>query len=340
MKISANQLARHVDRSLTPCYLISGDETLLVGEALDQIRSAARSTGFQSRDLFVAETGFDWSQLSAASGNLSLFAERRIIELRLPTGKPGTKGSAAIAEMVERAGDDLLFIVVSAKLDRKAQSAKWVKALEGTGTWVQVWPVAPRDMPAWIETTNAWPVDLQPDRHAVRMIAERVEGNLLAAQQEIEKLTLLFAAGPIAAEQIEAAVADSSRFDVYKLIDAALAGDASRTVRILGGLRAEGAEPVFVLWALTRELRMLSRLADDLRAGGALSAAMQRARVWKNRQGLVRTCVGRHDADEFYDLIKLSSRADAAAKGQGPGDAWQLLTSALLRLAGSQAHAA
>ena len=332
MKITANQLPSQLQNSLLPCYLVTGDEPLLVQEALDAIRSRARDEGFGSRDLFIATTGFDWSELRNAAGNLSLFADKRIVELRLPTGKPGTKGSATIVEMAEKAGGDLLFVVSAPKLDRSGAASKWAKALEAAGGYCQLWPLALRELPAWIKSRmNA--AGLQPDTDAVRLIADRVEGNLLAAQQEIEKLRLLHGDGPITAHDVESAVADSARFDVYKLVDAAVAGDATRAVRILAGLRTEGIEPVIVMWALTRELRTLAKLADSIEAGEDLSGALRKAGVWQNRQSLVRSCVARLKAADLYRLIKLARKADAAAKGQLRADPWQLAMDIVLGLA-------
>ncbi|MDX1509297.1 MAG: DNA polymerase III subunit delta, partial [Woeseiaceae bacterium] len=301
MKLDANQLAQHLNNNLAPCYLVSGDEHLLVDEALDRIRAAARDRGFTARELHVATTGFDWSQLGVAGANLSLFAERRIIELRIPTGKPGRDGSAAIAAFTKRLGDDVLFIVSTPKLDRNQSSAKWVKALGSNGVFVPVWPVDVRELPRWI-AGRMRDVGLQPDRAAATVIADRVEGNLLAAKQEIEKLRLLLGEGPVTEEDVTRAVADSSRYDVYKLVDAAVGGNARRAIRILRGLQAEGVEPVIVNWALTRELRTLAQLADHVRRNGDLGAAMQQHRVWRNRMNIVRSCVSRHSLTGLYDL--------------------------------------
>lgn len=339
MKISANQLEPHLSKSLLPCYLVTGDEPLLVQESLDRIRRAAREDGFGSRELYVATSGFEWSDLAGAGGNLSLFAEKRIIELRLPTGKPGVKGAAAIVDMISGVADDLLFLVSAPKLDRGAQNSKWAKALESAGALVQVWPVALRELPGWIQRRMR-DAGLQPDRDAIELIADRVEGNLLAAQQEIEKLRLLHGEGAVSAADVDAAVADSSRFDVYKLVDAAVAGNAARAIRILSGVRTEGVEPVIVMWALTREIRILAGLADALRDGTELGVAMRKARVWQNRQGLVRACVGRHTARDFYRLLKQLRQADAAAKGQLRADPWQLASDIVLVLASGSRQAA
>ena len=331
MKIQANQLSSHLKHDLAPSYLVTGDEHLLVDEALDAIRHAARERGFTARELHVASTGFDWANLSGSSSNLSLFAERRIIELRLPTGKPGRSGGQVIVELLERLGPDLMLIVSAPKLDRSAAASKWAKALDARGVSVPVWPIGVRELPGWIGTRMRQ-AGLQPDRDAVTLIADRVEGNLLAARQEIEKLRLLLGEGSISAEDVGNAVADSSRYDVYKLADAALAGDTRRALKILAGLRAEGVEPVIVVWALTRELRTLARLADAVRRRDDLGSAMRTAGVWRNRQGLVRRCLARHQVGDLHRLLKAAARADAAAKGQSMADPWRLATDLVLRL--------
>ena len=334
MKIRANQLSSHLKNSLAPCYLVTGDEHLLVAEALDLIRNAARERGFGNRELHVATTGFDWGQLTASTGNMSLFAEQRIVELRLPTGKPGRDGGQAIVDLVGQAGPELLFIVTGPKLDGSTARAKWVKAIEKTGVSLPIWPVSLRELPGWI-ANRMRQVGLQPERDAVAMIADRVEGNLLAASQEIEKLRLLLGEGKVTVADVTRAVARSSRYDVYKLADAALSGDAARAIKILGGLREEGVEPVIVMWSLTRELRTLAMLDDAVRQGTDLASAMQSLRVWSSRQGLVRSCVGRHRHGAFHRLLKASGRADAAAKGQRYGDPWQMAADIVVGMARS-----
>ncbi len=339
MKIPANQLISSVQKFLSPCYLVCGDEPLLVSEALDAIRAAARSQGFGARELHVATAGFDWADLIGSSANLSLFADKRIVECRLPTGKPGRQGGAAIVELLQHAGDDLLVLVSAPKLDRSAAASKWAKAIESRGALVQVWPVDLRELPSWI-ARRMQKAGLKPDRNAIRLIADRVEGNLLAADQEIEKLRLMLGEGDVTGDDVNKAVANSSRFDVYKLADAAVGGDPKRALRILDGIRAEGVEPVIVVWALTRELRVLGKLADKVRSGAELGSALQKSGVWRNRQGIVRSCVARHRLEDFYQLVKLARRADAAAKGQSGEDAWQLATNIVLGLAIGSAKAA
>lgn len=323
---------------MLPCYLISGDEPLLVQESADQVRAAARQRGFSERELHVSGPGFDWSMLTTGSANLSLFAEKRIIELRVPTGKPGKEGSSAIVDLVGSADGDTLIIVVAPKLERSSQSSAWVKAIDQRGAFLQIWPISERDLPGWI-AKRMRSAGLQPAADAVRVIADRVEGNLLAAQQEIDKLCLLHGEGEISAEEVADAVVNSSRYDVYKLADAAVAGNSRRALKILGGLRNEGVEPVIVAWALTRELRVLAGIRASQDRGVDLGTAMRKSGVWQNRQGLVRSCVGRHDTAGLYRLLQKAGQTDAAAKGQLAADPWQLAMETVLGIAAGRGPA-
>jgi DNA polymerase-3 subunit delta len=332
MKLQSNQLPAHLKNNLASCYLVTGDEPLLVDEALDRIRAAARERGFGARELHVAAAGFEWEQLAAAGSNLSLFAEKRIVELRLPTGRPGRAGGQAIEDFVGRLGAELMLIVVAPKLERQAASARWVKVLEAAGASLQVRPVDRRELPAWI-SERMRRSGLEPEREAVELIAERVEGNLLAAAQEIEKLRLLLGPGRVTADDVGVAVADSSRYDVFKLADAALGGEPRRALKILSGLRAEGIEPVLVTWSLTRELRQLAGLADRVANRVELGRAMRELHVWQSRETLMRSALGRHTRGAFFDLLRAAGIADAVAKGQRAGDPWQLLTGIVLELA-------
>jgi DNA polymerase-3 subunit delta len=332
VKIPSGKLQSALKKSLSPCYLVTGDEPLLAQEALDAIRAEARKQGFGAREVHVAAGAFDWNEIAAAAGSMSLFAEKRIIELRLPTGKPGREGSATIADLTQQTGDDLLILIEAPKLDKAAASSKWVKAVEAAGVHVQVWPVDARELPVWVGARMR-ALGLTPDRDAVRLLADRVEGNLLAANQEIEKLRLLLGEGPVNAADVENAVADSSRFDVYKLADAAVEGQAARAIRMLGKLKAEGVEPVIVVWTLTRELRTLARVAGLVQKGMDPGSALQKTGVWRNRQGIVRSCATRHSEADFYRLLQIARRADAAAKGQMKLDPWQLTTEIVFGLA-------
>ncbi len=333
MKIQAHQLASRLRQGLAPCYLVTGDEHLLVAEALDAIRAAARDAGYTLRERHTASQGFDWQQLRETGASLSLFAEKRIVELTLPTGKPGTAGSAAIVEFVDRLHPDLLFIVSGPKLGTSA-SAKWAKRIDQAGVSVPVWPIEPGKLPRWI-ADRMKAAGLSPDRDAVLMLADRVEGNLLAAAQEIEKLRLLHGAGAISADDILGGVADSSRFDVFKLGDAALAGDAQKALRILDGIAAEGVTPVLAVWSLARDVRVLARVGEAVSRREDAGAVLKQFGVWRNRQDLFRNALSRHPVQSAYRMLKMLGEADGRAKGQAPGDPWQLLTAIVVCLAGS-----
>ena len=271
MKLNPAQLNKHLQGSLTPIYVVSGDEALLCQEACDAIRAATRQQGFGERQVFNAENNFDWGQLLQAGASLSLFAEKRLLELRIPNGKPGDKGAAALLEYLARPAEDTVLLISLPKLDGSTQKTKWAKALiDGAQTqFLQIWPVDAAQLPQWIRQRLAQ-AGLSASQEAVEMIAARVEGNLLAAAQEIEKLKLLAEGGQVDADTVLAAVADSARYDVFGLIDAALAGEAAHALRMLEGLRGEGVEPPVILWALAREIRLLATIAEALSDDGVL----------------------------------------------------------------------
>jgi len=333
MKISSDKLTTHLRDALAPAYLVSGDEPLLAAEAADAIRIRAAEQGFGERQLFVSQRGFDWHELRAGHTEMSLFATHKLLELRIPTGKPGDAGSKAIVEYVEAAPADCILLVITPKLDRAAQNSKWAKALEGFGVWIQVWPVDEKRLPQWVRGRMR-DAGLLPDNDAVQLLADRVEGNLLAAQQEIEKLRLLNGPGAVDAETVRRAVADSARFDVFSLTDAALQGKPARATRILEGLRSEGLEPVLVLWALAREIRMLAGVAFELERGKRMEAALASAKVWRNRAPLVKGALARHKRRQLHELLLLAGRVDRVIKGLTPGRAWDELARLVAGLSG------
>lgn len=333
MQLRPEQLAQQLKKSLAPIYFIYGDELLLVQEAADAVRAAARAQGYSEREIFVVERDFDWNQLIESSNNLSLFAERRILELRLPTGKPGDAGGKALREYAERPPEDTLLLIVSGKLDAQQRKSKWVTGLEDAGIGIPIWPVERRQLPQWIRARMQG-LGLQPTADAVELLAERVEGNLLACAQEIDKLRLLFGQGPVDAKAIAAAVADSARFDVYDLVDTALAGAADRSLRMLSGLRGEGVEPVLIVWALARELRSLAAMAWEITRGDHAGAVMARHRVWKNRQTVVAKALSGRDTGAWSELLSACARVDRVSKGLAPGNPWDELVHLCLRLAG------
>jgi DNA polymerase III subunit delta len=300
MRLSSETLAQQLAQQLAPAYLVSGDEPLLVQEAVDAIRGRARATGFSERAVFFIERSQSvWDEALQAARSLSLFAERRILEIRLPGGKPGTAGARALAALLAAAGDSLLLLIVTGRLDREAQAAEWVRAVQARGAWVAVWPVERGRLPQWLRA-RLQAAGLSADPAALALLAERSEGNLLAAQQEIDKLALLLPRGArVGVEEVIACSADSARFDVFRLEEALRARDAARALRILGSLRAEGTEPTLVLWAVVRALREWAQ-------GQPQAAPRQRP-------------------SSLRPLLARAGRADRVAKGLAAGDAWDEL---------------
>jgi len=309
MKLSLEDLPAQLQGRLLPAYLVSGDEPLRVGEATDLIRARAREAGFGEREVFFIERAVSiWDEVQQAAQSLSLFSSRRLIEVRLPTGKPGVSGAAALQRLIAAAGDDLLLLVVSGRLEREAQGAEWVQALQARGAWLPVWPVDRARLQQWLRQ-RARSAHLTLDDEAVALLSERCEGNLLAAQQELDKLALLLPRGAsVRASDVAASSADSARFDVFQLAEAVRGADPARALRVLSGLQAEGAEPVLVLWALLRELRGQHSGAPVGRPGAPGVGA-----AW---------------------LMARAGRADRTAKGLTIGDPWDELTLLAVEMCG------
>ncbi|MHB0807297.1 DNA polymerase III subunit delta [Stutzerimonas nitrititolerans] len=337
MKLSPAQLGKHLQGSLAPVYVVSGDEHLLCQEACDAIRATCRQQGFSERQVLSVESGFDWGQLLEAGANLSLFAEKRLLELRIPNGKPGDKGVAALLHYLARPAEDTVLLISLPKLDGSTQKTKWAKALiDGKDVqFLQVWPVDAAQLPQWIRQRLAQ-AGLAADQEAVELIAARVEGNLLAAAQEIEKLKLLAEDGRVTADTVQAAVADSARYDVFGLIDAALQGHPEHSLRMLEGLRGEGIEAPVILWALARELRLLANIAQQYAQGVPLERAFSQARppVWDKRRPLVSKALQRHDVAGWQRLLMAAQLIDEQIKGQAEGDPWIGLSNLCLQLSG------
>jgi DNA polymerase III subunit delta len=321
LKLTTDSLTTQLAQRLLPAYLISGDEPLLTGEAADAVRARARTAGFSEREVHFIERGSDWDEVRASAGNLSLFGARRLLEIRLGSGRPGVAGNAALVALLEADDPDLLLLVLAPRLDREAQGADWVRALDARGAWLPLWPVDPGKLPAWLRG-RARKLGLEASDDALELLAARTEGNLLAAHQELSKLVWLVSGGKVDAASVLASVADSARFDVFQLGEAALAGDSARALRILAGLRAEGTEATLALWALARALRDLW----SARAGGAALPA------WQRRSGALLKGAERAAQLPFVSLAARAVRADRMIKGRLPGDAWDemaLLTSEL-----------
>ena len=324
MRLNADQLGAHLQRGLAPLYLVFGDEPLQAMEAADAIRARARQDGYAEREVFTVEAGFSWQALLASGNSLSLFAARRIIEIRMPAGKPGTEGGQALQDYCARLPDDTITLVSCPKLDKQAQATKWFKALEQAGTLIPVYPVERPRLPQWMGQRLA-AQQQRADQATLQFLADRVEGNLLAAHQEIQKLGLLFPAGNLNFDQVREAVLDVSRYDVFNLADAMLAGDAVRLVRILEGLKGEGVAPTLALWALTQEIRTLVKLKMGQRKGASLPQLLRESRVWESRQGLVQRALGRLGEAALIAGLKQAAALDRMIKGLSRGDVWDEL---------------
>ena len=332
MQLRGDQLAAHLERELQPVYVVYGDEPLLVIEAADAIRSAARRQGFDERDVLTALPGFNWSDLAHAAGNMSLFGGRTLLDLRIPTGKPGREGSAALQDYCARPSPDALLLVTLPGLDWSEEKAAWLKALTEAGAAVKLVPPGLNDLPAWIGGRLARQQQ-RAGNEALRFIAERVEGNLLAAHQEILKLGLLHPAGELSLEQVRDAVLNVARYDLDGLREALLAGDVVRLTRTLDGLRQEGEAPPLVLWALTEEVRALAQIKVALRSGQSVDAAFKEARVWGAGQGLLRRALQRVEVRASLAALRHAAQIDRLIKGLGgASDVWDEFLRLGLRL--------
>jgi len=333
MKLRFDQLEAHLQKGLQPIYLLSGDEPLQLMEAGDAIRKRARESGYSEREVFHAESCFDWNGLLAASGSMSLFAEQRLLELRLPSGKPGKEGGAILADYAANPPADTLLLIISGKIERASQNSKWFKALDAAGATLTVWPIEPQALPGWV-SQRMRARGMVPTAEAAQLLAERVEGNMLAAAQEVEKLLLLYGEGEISMTQVEEGVADSARYDIFELVDTALLGDVPRTTRVMQGLRGEGVEPILVLWALLREIRAMVQMAAEMARGVGAEQAMAALRVWDKRKPPVRAGLQRHNLNRWQLLLRRGGRIDRMIKGVEPGNPWDELLQLALLMAG------
>jgi DNA polymerase-3 subunit delta len=331
MQVRADQLSQHLQRGLAPLYLLHGDEALLAIEAADAIRAAARAAGHGERQVHtVTGAHFDWSSLLGAASALSLFAERQIIEIRIPSGKPGKEGSAALQQYCEQLPADTITIVSLPRLDRQQQQSAWFAALDYAGVSIRLDPVERQALPQWIAQRLAQQGQRvaagDEGQRTLAFFADRVEGNLLAAQQEIRKLGLLHPQGELSFEQIEAAVLNVARYDVFKLGEAVLAGQVARALRMLSGLQAEGEAAVLVHWTLTEDIRALRRCKDAINSGKPLPMALRENRVWGLKEKLFERALPRLSDTQIEQLIEAAQVCDGLVKGlkhpAWPADPW------------------
>ena len=343
MQIALNQLGAQLQKGLRALYTLHGDEALLQQEALDTIRAVARAQGYTERSSFtVAGAHFDWSAVLAAGGSLSLFADRQIVEIRIPSGKPGKDGGAALQQIAQAAqgNDSVLTLVVLPRLDKATRTGAWFSALEAHGATVQIDPVERAQLPAWIAQRLAAQGQRvaagEEGQRTLQFFADRVEGNLLAAHQEIQKLALLHPQGELSREQVEAAVLNVARYDVFKLSEAVLSGQVARTQRMLDGLQAEGEAEVLVHWALAEDIRALKRVKDAMNAGKPLPMALRENRVWGVKERLYERLLPQASDAQLARLLQSAHVVDGIVKGlkqaDWPQDGWQALSRLALQL--------
>jgi DNA polymerase III subunit delta len=331
MQLRPDQLTAHIQKGLRPLYTLWGDEPLLVQEAADAIRAAARAAGHTERQVHtVSGAHYNWSGLLGASQAMSLFADKQIIEIRIPSGKPGKEGSEALQRYCALNSDDTITLVTLPRLDGTQQKSGWFTALDGAGMTLKFDPIDRKVLPQWIAQRMAVQGQRvqggEPGQRTLAFFADRVEGNLLAAHQEIQKLGLLFPSGELSFEQIESAVLNVARYDVFKLGEAVLAGQVERALRMLDGLQAEGEAAVLVHWTLSEDIRSLKRVRDAMAAGRPLPMALREARVWGAKERLMERAVPLFTDNAVAALLQAAQVCDGLVKGlrhpDWPTDAW------------------
>jgi DNA polymerase-3 subunit delta len=333
MQLAPTQLAAHLAKGLAALYVVHGDEPLLAIEAGDQIRAAARAAGCTQREVLVVEPGFKWDSFQGASRNLGLFGDRTLIDLRIPTGKPGVEGARVLEAFAQKPGPDTVLLITLPRLDRAAQASAWFTALAEAAVVIAVQPLERGEMPAWIAGRLAR-AQQRASSETLQFLADTTEGNLLAAQQEIEKLALLLPPGELDADAVEQAIADVARFDVFQLSEAWLAGDAARVCRILAALEAAGEGVPLLVWQLGEDLHALATVLTATGSGTPVAVALRTARVWGRRQGAMERAARRVAPASVPGLLVRLARLDALAKGIGRGDVWDALRELALALAG------
>ena len=335
MQLRAEQLPDEIERKgLSPVYLISGDEPLQLNEATDLIRLKAREQGVEERVVLDVATGFDWYRLIEESASMSLFTSRRLIELRMGSSKPGRDGGKVLTEYAEQLSRDNILLITSDRLDKRVQQSKWYKSLNKVGVTIQVWPIDTDRLPNWIrQRVQKYNKHITVD--AAQLIADRVEGNLLAASQEIDKLCLLIDHNEITADDVIAAVIDSARYDVFELTECAYANNTKRLLRILNGLKSEGMEPMAIYGALIWDYRRLCTIAYHFDNGSTLEKLFAEYRIWDNkRKQAIKSILNRHNVKKLYELLRQANSLDRKIKSAEKHTAWDAMLTLLLAFSG------
>ena len=321
MNVRPEQLAQHLQGKLAPLYVVHGDEPLLALEAADWIRAAAKKAGYAEREIFTVEAGFSWENLLFSGNSFSLFGDQRLLDVRIPSGKPGIEGGKTIQQYCAALPQDSVTLITLPKLERQTQNSQWFKSLESAGVVVAVYPVERNRLPQWIQQRLA-DQGQQADKDTLEFLADSVEGNLIAAKQEIQKLSLLLPQGRLSFEDVKNAVLDVSRYDVFKLGDTMLIGDTVRFAKMVEGLRGEGEAPTLILWVLSNEIRALAKIKQGQRKGAALGQLMRSARIWEARQPLVEKALRRVAEPTLKLALQQAAALDKLIKGLRSGDVW------------------
>ena len=329
MNVRPDQLQSMIAKTIYPVYMVSGDEPLQQMESLDLIRSFLRQQDYSEREVLDVDAQFDWLSLMEEAASMSLFATRRIVELRLPSAKPGRQGSQVLKDYLKQPPEDTVLIINAGKIDGNAKKSAWYKAVEQSGLLVQCWPVAVEKLSYWLKQRFKLR-DMDADNEVLAYISQHVEGNLLAADQEIEKLCLLLGPGKVTYADVAETVSSQSRYSVFELVDMLLVGNTKRVVRIVAGLKAEGVVPVVVNWALAKDIRLLSQAAVDVSSADYL---LKRSGVWQSRVTMFKSCLSRHPQRMFQVMLKRCAYIDAASKGVIDANVWDEIESLCVRLA-------
>ncbi len=334
MRLRANQVAEHFQHNaLQPLYIVSGDEPLLVQETADLIRTSCRQCGMSEREIFHADSGFDWHNILEANNSMSLFGDRKLLEVRLSQAKFDDKAKKALQQYCENPNPDNALLMMLPKLDKKTLAAKWFQPIEKSAAIIQIWPVTLQQMPQWIQHRMR-AAGLSPSTEATELLAERVEGNLLAAQQEIEKLALVMGKGPITEQDIEQSVADHARYSLYDMVDEAIQGHTSHAIKMLHQLQSSGAEPAVILWAFSKELRGLSAMSQLMANGLPVTKVLQQYRIWENRKPIIQEALRRTKLNTFRRCLLEAAHVDQAIKGIVKTNPWDGFTNMVLWLGG------
>ena len=315
MQLKSQGLISHLKTDLAPIYLFHGAEPLLIEDSANQLRQTLKQKGFTERIIFTMETGFDWPGFAGEFDNMSLFAEQKLIEFRLPTGKPGTKGAEILCEISENPPADTILLILAGKFEAGVKNTKWVKKISQTGVVIEHYAISANQLLNWI-STRARQYQLSINNDASRLLAYYLEGNLLAIDQELKKITLTGHNGSVTVKMVQQSVEDGARFSIYGLVDAAVAGNLKRALRMLSSLKSEGTEPVLINWALARETRSLLQMSSDLGQGKNISLVLKQNRVWSNRAGFVESALRRLNETQWQGIHRKAAMLDRMIKGR------------------------